>query len=591
MSDQSDKDFDLVFEGPKDNSAETLRKIKGVFIADLELSVDEVQRILQEAPLIIKSSDNENDLKVVCKSLQAAGGKVLILKRGKAAEEDSHDELSFELDLSEQYLELGDEEPTPKVFSLDYNPDSDAPAEDEKSMLETDASAEPAAPAPEPNAALKHEELDLTLAPEEKLLDLREPHSAAQPVAATLKSISDEDISSLSLDPEAAPEIDAPTPVPSEPLSFELTSTGDASLAQNKKKILGSAPYIEAPKEEAPLDLGFEESAPPKKPNQSPIKSEPPIEIKAETPPAPAPQKEEPPKLEPMSKEIDLTVAPEPESAPPPAAHHPSAAPKLSDFQATNKPSALKAKIETEVDPLEQSQDSDQEALHAKPLRSQRSESRTKVFGKDVMLAILLGLAGLSAFNYYLYTQNKALAASNVAAAKATAIKAAALKKAAQVPTQAPPKNTLIVGDFEELNISTNWQFDVEDGIVTRATITLSTSRPPEPSAEEVGQGVVRAAWLRKLQIDLVKIDLTPEGTFSHQTNAKVYVDDHGQTIRSIGLATVKGSYDKKNGMVSGEISIISGDDALNPDKPYYVELVSPGKYKYSLSTHFHSKG
>lgn len=78
----SDKDsiFELVFEGPVSDDAETLRKLKGVMIADLQFSVDQVMEFLSNTPITIKRADNESELQLYYDLLTAAGGKVLLVQ-------------------------------------------------------------------------------------------------------------------------------------------------------------------------------------------------------------------------------------------------------------------------------------------------------------------------------------------------------------------------------------------------------------------------------------------------------------------------------------------------------------------------------
>jgi len=113
-SKDSDNELELVFEGPEDDSAETLRKIKGAFIADLEFGVSEVQTILDSAPLTIKKSSSEDSLKVYYKALKSAGARVFIVKEGtpvtvtpdttkgssQSQEEDSDNSIVMEFELS-----------------------------------------------------------------------------------------------------------------------------------------------------------------------------------------------------------------------------------------------------------------------------------------------------------------------------------------------------------------------------------------------------------------------------------------------------------------------------------------------------------
>lgn len=119
--------FELIFEGPRDTSSETLRRLKGAFISELEMSVEETTRILESAPISILSSVSEGELQVCYTILKAAGGKVLIVEQDEELSDSEHFELS--IDLEEMLGELNGgapkkEKPTP-VYNLDFDPDKD----------------------------------------------------------------------------------------------------------------------------------------------------------------------------------------------------------------------------------------------------------------------------------------------------------------------------------------------------------------------------------------------------------------------------------------------------------------------------------
>lgn len=95
------RNYELLFEGASDDSAETIRKVKGVLIADLELPVDKVREILESAPIVIQQSLQEESLKRSFNSLKRAGAKVqIVAPKATQFEENSDEGFSFELDLS-----------------------------------------------------------------------------------------------------------------------------------------------------------------------------------------------------------------------------------------------------------------------------------------------------------------------------------------------------------------------------------------------------------------------------------------------------------------------------------------------------------
>lgn len=83
--------FELLFEGPADDSPPTLRRIKGVFVADLEFPANDVQRFLESAPICIKSASTQEELKKSYDLLSKAGARVLIVSKPAEEEKNSLD--------------------------------------------------------------------------------------------------------------------------------------------------------------------------------------------------------------------------------------------------------------------------------------------------------------------------------------------------------------------------------------------------------------------------------------------------------------------------------------------------------------------
>ena len=127
--------FDLVYQGATDDSVRTLQKIKGVFVADLSLSVPDVQRILDHAPSTISSAETKDQLEDARKKLSAAGARVLILKRKNSEDAPHGDRLLGQL-LPEESEADGDEEAEPPL------PDAKSTSSEEFSF-EFDLNAEP----------------------------------------------------------------------------------------------------------------------------------------------------------------------------------------------------------------------------------------------------------------------------------------------------------------------------------------------------------------------------------------------------------------------------------------------------------------
>jgi hypothetical protein len=121
---KSSESYNLIFSGYQEDSAETIRRVKSALVADLELSVPEVQRIISSFPSIVTSSEKKKDLSKALKILKAAGALVEIqvasdLEKNKAQDsiDDSDESFTFELDLADLNSSVSKEKTT-KIWEL-----------------------------------------------------------------------------------------------------------------------------------------------------------------------------------------------------------------------------------------------------------------------------------------------------------------------------------------------------------------------------------------------------------------------------------------------------------------------------------------
>ena len=75
--------FQLIFEGPNDGEAETLRKLRAALITDLELDVERAKFVLDMAPVLVRESSEESELTPLLHSLTASGAKALIVRHNR----------------------------------------------------------------------------------------------------------------------------------------------------------------------------------------------------------------------------------------------------------------------------------------------------------------------------------------------------------------------------------------------------------------------------------------------------------------------------------------------------------------------------
>jgi hypothetical protein len=102
--------YALIFEGPTNEDADTLRKLKGAFLGELNFSVEETINAFQNCPVKVKESEDQAELSNLLVTLIAAGGRARIdepisklVTPPKSAQPaapapDPHAEFSFELE-------------------------------------------------------------------------------------------------------------------------------------------------------------------------------------------------------------------------------------------------------------------------------------------------------------------------------------------------------------------------------------------------------------------------------------------------------------------------------------------------------------
>lgn len=106
--------FQILFEGPKDSSPDTLRRLKGSLLSDLKLSIDEARQILECAPAPIKSAATSEELKPYLELLQRSGAKATIVANGKRIESPTQDKpltVTEVFEIDTEMLLKEDEEP------------------------------------------------------------------------------------------------------------------------------------------------------------------------------------------------------------------------------------------------------------------------------------------------------------------------------------------------------------------------------------------------------------------------------------------------------------------------------------------------
>jgi hypothetical protein len=250
--------YELVFEGPADESTRTMQRLKGVFIADLEFSVEEVQHFLTSTSVVIKRGDSEAELSREERLIRAAGGKVLIVRRAESeatpeAPQQVEELLDLGLDGTPTQLQTVKETESPKTphaepqtgglelsfeaapvvakqAPKDSHPESDKKPETKATALAFELDAE--APAVAASSSAKSQ-------PVSKAPPLEKMASATQLASIT------ENLEGLGLDPDEVPSNISPKATTGS-LSLDLTLA--PAIETDPEKLHQSS--VTAPKEE-----------------------------------------------------------------------------------------------------------------------------------------------------------------------------------------------------------------------------------------------------------------------------------------------------------------------------------------------------
>lgn len=112
--------YKLIFEGVADDRPETLQRLKGVFIADLDLTIPEVQRILNEAGSQICSSDDQYEILQKEKKLKLAGALVHLIGIEQDPDEAVDEVVTNEEASSTQAVQAAEEEEPADADDAEY---------------------------------------------------------------------------------------------------------------------------------------------------------------------------------------------------------------------------------------------------------------------------------------------------------------------------------------------------------------------------------------------------------------------------------------------------------------------------------------
>ncbi len=522
----------LVYEGPEDASPDTLRKIKSTFVAELNYSIDETRKFIEETPCVVISSIDEDLVQKMFDCLQAAGAKVLMVKPDMGSDEFENQALLEEPVLVKKTVRA--EEP-------------ETPYDDEPQTFEI--------------------ELDLTA-----------------PVEAPPSS---KKVYDLNEEPEAktAPEEEKP-PVKKkeqEPMfSFEEISKALEDSQKIEEKPVLKSSLVEEPVEE--FDLSFDDEPAPSRKETTPEIKETREVRKAGTSSDTADLPEI--VMEAEGPALEQTV---PETAPQQPAtgtedeHEETAeqaqrgsVPKLSDLAARRAPLPPHDSAESDTSVVQSTDDSVQ------GYREPREKPLWREIG--VPVAVLGALMGAGTWYYFNYLAPAPPATAVPVKAERVSAAPAPAETAAPLPTATPVPSNRMKGraDLPDRSISAEIVLDGEAIKSIRAEI--STMPPPPLTPEQIVRGEKRKPWLKRIEIEDSILTFDNQSQFSGNSPAKAYIDNDKQgSSRVIATAAVSGTRVSRNEIaLHVEVFYNTGDNPIADQE--IIRKAADGGFAFSVS-------
>lgn len=536
MSEQASSAFALVYEGPRDDEPATLSRIKGAFIADLELSIPQVQEILQSTPAVIKESDDEAVLERLRKLLARAGAKVLIVRQREAEATDESDEDGvFELSLED--LGLSGMVRSPRIESA---PVYELPEIDEHEGFES-IESEAAVEIPEPTyTPLVSATLPATLdadvgtnhtndsQPTESAPLPSKPSSEPLPLTLDAPSRADETPPAVS-DPNAtvAPLATPPVSPPQPSVSLEFDDMAAALSAPPPSLEPPSTAVVNEVKDDG-LDLfmaveEFQSEIADASPSQGSVDAalladEKALEMESAAATAETPPQSPPPSSPPASQQ--------PVTAPPPQ-------PLVERPLRSSMPPAASES------PLPASAPSS-DTVRTKAAPEQRPRSR-RTLPLDALVTVLVGGVLLGIANWYYFSSSgPQVIITKSPRATLSGPEDEATSATTPEPTQRPHASLAFLGKSKIGKISTAAKFYGAPGVIYTGSIDLAIEPPPERTPEEIVRNVVLPPAVSKIQLHNLDFIRDQSGGYVASGPAKVVILYKSKRVRAVGAALVR---------------------------------------------------
>lgn len=563
------KHYELVFEGPVDDSLETMRKLRASLLADLGLTITEAQVALTTVPSTLKTAAVEDELKPLYAALKKAGGKVMIVK---PVEEEIESDGGYFLDIESSSLndellqslaeldapeESQDEVSNDRAYALDLE-DSSTPQLSTTLQRHEDTAAKiapKAAPAAEPKTEKIESAADANAAlaappkspspsvPAASLFEVEAPGASiaaeavsakTPPAAAVLPPLGIElEESSVAASPPVAPPVAAkvsstkvPTPPPATneeafDLNLEIAPEPEIETAAPSK--LSASTAEEDPFSKDALSQSLAKEAAPAPPSKK-AQPEPPqpslqLGIEKEETAAPAAQKPS------VAKEEKRVPAPQAAQAAPAATEHSS---KAENIQAST------------------------EQVGYRELPKPRAAS--PAVASEILLPVLIGALVLGAANWMYFVSGDSSGASiSFSIPDEEAVQDSSDSALRDSPRAA---EKVAIGEYQNEAFLLKWTVHFDDARPLALSIELHTPKVAELTPEEIVRKEAPRLWVKRIEAVRVPLEKQLGGLWGVKTQARIFLEK-GELKRRVPaelVAKIQESSPDKPGQITLKI-------------------------------------
>lgn len=616
-------EFKLIFEGPADESAETLRKLRASLLADVGLSVSEAQEALQNTPTTLKVSEVEEELKPIYAALKKAGGKVLLVCPEETTNEKAYfldleqtgldedllktledlpaeqeeqakvDDGAVELDLTvsaseELFEELLTEEP--EVKEISHSAEEDELANELLKSLTAGASeiveekAEEKEPAPQVTVDLSPSEdsaplFDLSVEvkeevkPEENLPALESTPSPLE-VSAEVTEVKE----------EAQPETKEALGIPSVDLESKPLFEVEAPEAGESLNVPVPG-TIAAPSEPLDLTLDFSDEPQPKKSDEAPKQES----AKEE---APAPKVEAKKEVADFSlDELSSSLESQIESEVAGAKKSEKQPPSLTGLQvdaeekkptaeavATGAPKEV-SKAVFEETPLF-AEEPNAEPVEELPVSLKKKSAKSSL-GLDLIVPILVGAALLGVANWLYFSQDE----EEIVLPQINFSNEDVKVSDDVLRAQANKAFSKLEAVSSEGDAALTWEFFHDAGVLKTGNVEVLRPPAPELRPEQIVRNERPGLWLRKIELSSFVFEKTADGGFKAKGPARIFLEQGPVKRRLVGQAELTVSSFTAPEGVTARLVVQRGLSEMPTEQGLSFEALPNGDIRLSVVT------